>query len=343
MAKEKDKKILTQMQFEIGEITRNEDDIGFAKMFYREAAEKGDADAQNNLAVTYEKAGDYDKALFWYKQAVEAGSIIALVNLGKMYQYGRGTKVDVFKASEFYNRAVNKKFDDGYNKLGELYSDGLLGKEDKLKAVRIFLDGAFNATNGGFLSAFQAGYYYEYGLGVEQSYEKAKYLYEKSAKQGNRVAHYNLGQIYLYGHGVEKDLEKAIYHYLESAKLGYLDAMYSLAFVFYDNENIKRNNDVAMFWFTYGAEKGHLRSMLASGEMWLTGEICNKNKKAAFNVIMDFLTTVETDDEELIDEYQKLRKQIDDSDFWKRIDYAYDDYYQKHHLVKIGGDPEAQA
>lgn len=54
-------------------------------MFYRGAAEKDDADAQNNLAVTYEKAGDYDKALFWYKQAVEGGSIIALVNLGKMY------------------------------------------------------------------------------------------------------------------------------------------------------------------------------------------------------------------------------------------------------------------
>lgn len=58
---------------------------------------------------------------------------------------------------------------------------------------------------------------------------------------------------------------------------------------------------------------------------------------------MNFLTTVETDNEELIDEYQKLRKQIDDSGFWKRIDYAHDDYYKKHHLVKIGGDPKVQA
>lgn len=53
------------MQFEIGEITRGDDDLGFAKLFYREAAEKGDADAQNNLGVTYEKAGDYKKSLFW--------------------------------------------------------------------------------------------------------------------------------------------------------------------------------------------------------------------------------------------------------------------------------------
>lgn len=56
MTNEEKNKILTLMQFEIGKITRGDDDLGFAKLFYREAAEKGDADAQNNLGVTYEKA-----------------------------------------------------------------------------------------------------------------------------------------------------------------------------------------------------------------------------------------------------------------------------------------------
>ena len=90
------------MQFEIGEITRGDDNLDFAKFFYREAAEKGDADAQNNLGVIYERTGDYEKSLFWYKQAADNGSVTALVNLGKMYQYGRGSKVDANKASKLY-------------------------------------------------------------------------------------------------------------------------------------------------------------------------------------------------------------------------------------------------
>ena len=336
-------KILTLMQFEIGEITRRDDDLGFAKLFYREAAEKGDADAQNNLGVTYEKAGDYEKSLFWYKQAVDNGSVIALVNLGKMYQYGRGSKVDAKKAAKLYQIAIDKRYDDGYSKMGELYAEGLLGNKDELKAVQIWLDGTFNAKNGCYASAIQAGYAYEYGLGVEQSYEKAKFLYEKSAGCGNRVAHYNLGQIYRCGHGTEKDIKKAIDHYLASAKKGYTDAMYMLAFIFYDREDFERNDDVAMFWFTYGAQKGHLKCMLASAEMWLTGEICSKNKRAAFNTLMDFLTTVENDNEEEIETYKKLRTEIDDKDFWRNLDYAYDEYCEKHNLPKIGEEPKAQA
>ena len=66
MPNEEKNKILTLMQFEIGEITRGADKLDFAKLFYREAAEKGDADAQNNLGVIYERAGDYEKSLFWY-------------------------------------------------------------------------------------------------------------------------------------------------------------------------------------------------------------------------------------------------------------------------------------
>lgn len=331
------------MQFDIGEITRNDDDLGFAKMFYREAAEKGDAEAQNNLGVTYERACDYEKALFWYKQSAEAGCLMAIVNLGKMYQYGRGTKVNCSEAAKYYQMAIDKNYDDGYSKMGDLYADGCFGEKDRLKAIHIWLDGTFNAKNGCFASAVQAGYAYECGLGVEQSYEKAKFLYEKSASCGNKVAHFNLGQIYHYGHGTKKDIEKAISHYLEAAKRGYTDAMYELGFIFYSKEDIERNNDVAMFWFTYGAQKGHLRCMLVSAEMWLTGEICSKNKRAAFNTLMDFLTTIETDDTSEFEDYKKMRTEIDDKDFWDTLDESYDEYCDKHNLPKLGGGSKFQA
>jgi len=343
MTKEKEKKILTKMQYEIGEITRRNDDLGFAKMFYREAAEKGDASAQNNLGVTYEKAGDYDKALFWYKQAYDGGNRRAIVNLGIMYEFGRGTKEDFAEAAKYYRRAIELKMDEGYYRLGKLYFEGKIDKEDKLKALHIWLDGVFHAEDEAEICSFKAGYSYEYGLGIPQDYSKALWLYKKSASFGSPVANFNVGQIYLYGHGVEKDLEKAIRYYLNAAKRGYSDAMYALAFIFYDKENIKRNNDVAMFWFTYAAEKGNLHAMLASGEFWLTGEICAINKKAAFNILMEFLTTVESDDEEHIDAFKQLKERVDDDDFWKQLDYSYSDYCEKHNLHKIGEDHKAEA
>ena len=43
---------------------------------------------------------------------------------------------------------------------------------------------------------FVLGQQYERGLGVEQSYQQARELYELAASQGNATAQYNLGDMY---------------------------------------------------------------------------------------------------------------------------------------------------
>ena len=47
------------------------------------------------------------------------------------------------------------------------------------------------------------------GLGVEQSYQQARELYELAAAQGDANAQYNLGNMYAKGHGVEQNYERA--------------------------------------------------------------------------------------------------------------------------------------
>jgi len=44
---------------------------------------------------------------------------------------------------------------------------------------------------------------YRDGVGVDQSYQQAKELFELSARQGNVIAQYNLGVMYYRGQGVD--------------------------------------------------------------------------------------------------------------------------------------------
>ena len=59
-------------------------------------AEKGDATAQINLGVMYEDGRgvpvDYRRAVKWYKRAAEQGDVRAQVNLGLMLANGTGVK-----------------------------------------------------------------------------------------------------------------------------------------------------------------------------------------------------------------------------------------------------------
>ena len=72
-------------------------------IWYRKAAEQGDAFAQHNLGFMYENgrgvAQDYAEAMRWYRKAAGQGDADAQFNLGVMYQEGRGVKQDYVQAA----------------------------------------------------------------------------------------------------------------------------------------------------------------------------------------------------------------------------------------------------
>ncbi len=63
---------------------------------YRQAAEQGDADAQNILGGIYlegrDVPQDYAEALKWYRRAAEQGDADGQFRLGDMYATGRGRR-----------------------------------------------------------------------------------------------------------------------------------------------------------------------------------------------------------------------------------------------------------
>ena len=61
---------------------------------------------------------------------------------------------------------------------------------------------------------------YYRGVDVEQSYQRARELYELSASQGFAMAQFNLGVIYKLGQGVDQSDEKAAEYYEAADKAG---------------------------------------------------------------------------------------------------------------------------
>jgi TPR repeat protein len=138
-----------------------EKDEAEAVVWYRKAAEQGDAAAQCNLGVKYAHGRGVEKdeaeAVVWYRKAAEQGDAAAQCNLGVMYGNGRGVEKDEVEAVEWYRKAAEQGYASAQNNLGVMY---------------------------------------EYGQGVEKDEAEAVVWYRKAAEQGNARAQYNLGWMY---------------------------------------------------------------------------------------------------------------------------------------------------
>jgi TPR repeat protein len=79
---------------------------------YLSKANKGDADAQFNLAFLYQRGvgipQDTRYAIYWYKKAAEQGHANAQYSLGYMYDYGEDIPQDYNQAFFWYTKAAEK-------------------------------------------------------------------------------------------------------------------------------------------------------------------------------------------------------------------------------------------
>ncbi len=76
------------------------------------AAEQGDAGAQINLGLCYDRGLGVDKdpkaAAAWYRKAAEQGDAKAQVNLGVRYDQGQGVDKDPKAAAAWYRKAAEQ-------------------------------------------------------------------------------------------------------------------------------------------------------------------------------------------------------------------------------------------
>lgn len=83
------------------------------------------ANAQYSLGLKYEMANGYSgEVIYWYREAAEQGDAQAQNKLGEMYLYGRGFSVDAVQAASWFRKAAEQGDKEGEYNLGMMYLNG---------------------------------------------------------------------------------------------------------------------------------------------------------------------------------------------------------------------------
>jgi len=86
-----------------------------AALWFRKAADQGDALGQANLGKLYADGDgvpqNYPQAAVWWRKAADQGNVLAQVNLGLLYERGRGIPQDYERAHMWFNLAASRAED----------------------------------------------------------------------------------------------------------------------------------------------------------------------------------------------------------------------------------------
>ena len=100
------------------------DDDATAFMEWKILADQGNVEAQVNLGLMYDNGRgvdqDYKQAVKWYQLAADQGNALAQNNLGLMYDSGRGVAQDYKMAHMYYNIGAANGSDSGRKNRDEI-------------------------------------------------------------------------------------------------------------------------------------------------------------------------------------------------------------------------------
>lgn len=172
-----------------------EGDVVRAMPILRKLADAGFVPAQVKLADMYDKAEENEAAVALYRQAAEKGSADALFGLASMTAAGEGVKRDADEALRLLRLAGEQSHQPAIHALAQAY----IGAQPALKATADFAAQALRwntlAADGGYVPAMEAlarayrsG---EWGVAVDaakaQSYEKRAETARRAVASGSQA------------------------------------------------------------------------------------------------------------------------------------------------------------
>ena len=101
----------------------------------QEGADRGSAEATNELGGRYYGNKDYEKAFFYYKQAADLGSAAAMYNTALCYENGLGTEKNLATAFQWYQKSAEAGDYWGMYATGAWYATGTGTAFNKEQAI----------------------------------------------------------------------------------------------------------------------------------------------------------------------------------------------------------------
>jgi TPR repeat protein len=122
--------------------------------------------------------------------------------------------------------------------------------EEQVKQVRVWVD-----KGKPWAQTFLANSY-QFGAGVQQSYEEAIEYYNMAVKQGDPNAMYDLAGMYVSGQGVAESFKKAAKLSALAANQGHARAQYNLGNAYQHEEGVAQSYSKAIELYTLAANQG---------------------------------------------------------------------------------------
>ena len=302
-----------EAQFVLGLLCKNGDEfLGIkpnhveAVKWFRKAAEKEYAAAQNNLGDCY-YAGEgvpqnYTEAVNWYRKAAEKGNVSAQWNLGFCYVTGEGVEKNPFEAVKWYRKAAEKEYAAAQNSLGLCYYAGKGVPQNYTEAVKWYRKAA---EKGNVSAQRNLGFCYETGNGVEKDPSEAVNWYRMAADQDDSLAQTSLGECYYDGKGVQQDYNKAVQWYRKAAEQKNAKAQNYLGICYYNGKGVAENLKKAFEWCMKAARQDNSDAQYNIGFFYLNGYGVPKDEMEAINW---FKKAADQGEEKAKEELQKLNQ-----------------------------------
>jgi TPR repeat protein len=246
-------------------------------------AEAGDAAAQNELGLRYEKGKgvlkDDIQAAFWRLKASNQGNPDALLWTGFSQCAKSETDDDYRGALELIKNAADQNLVRAQTALGLLYLGGNVERSNftcfsRLKDEPLGIAWLEKAAAGGdSIAQFQLGAAYDDGIGMPENSAKAVEWYRKAAEQGHADAQHIMWLKLLRGEGVAKDEARGIAWLRKAAEQGHSEAQFSLGMKYSKGAiSVPKDDFQASVWWNKAANQGNQDAPLQLGLAYFFGE-----------------------------------------------------------------------
>lgn len=254
-------------------------DLATAEVWYRMAADQGDADASRNLMALRARRG---AAVPAREPAAAAQAPKPVNSLAEAHAaYSRG---DTRTAYASFLKAAREGSAEAQIGLAEMLAEGIgVGKNDA-EAVSWYRKAA---EQGAPIAQYVLGNRYREGRGVAADPAQAADWYRKSAERGYARGQYNLGAMLMNGDGIPKDESQALDWFLKAARQGDANAQNVEGLAYRDGIGVPADDERAYFWFSLAAMQD-MKAAIGNRDA-LAGRLTDEQRAQAQAELRDWL------------------------------------------------------
>jgi uncharacterized protein len=249
---------------------------------FRDAAERGDAEAQYQLGLGYVTSFDFEpnpgEALNWWRKAAAQLHPESLFTLGMWHAFKHLPDGDD-EALYRFKYALEHRTRNARSYFGVTSLLNLDIPQTDTDATMWLYQAAKQEHLGGQL---MLGWMHMRGHGVPKDSATAAAWFRKAAEQGDPLGQYTLGVMYSRGTGVPKDETQKAAWFRKAAEQGHPDAQYYLGTMYHKGAGgLPKDEREESAWYLKAAEQGHPYAEFALGLKYESGHGVPQDKAEA--------------------------------------------------------------